>query len=68
LAALLYKTTRWNLVTCLLSVNPAGLTQVVFFAEDMGADLLTVSVFQTVRLVGIVTLYPWLILPFISSP
>jgi len=65
MALLLYKMSEWNLATCLLCVSPAGLSQIVTLAESVGADPLVASVFHTVRIVGIVTFYPWLVLPFI---
>jgi len=66
LAVVLYKTSGWSLTTCLLSVAPAGMNQIVPLAEDLGADPLTASVFHIARIVGIVTFYPWLVLPLIS--
>ena len=63
LAVLLYKTSDWSLTTCLLCAAPAGLSQIASFAEEVGADPLTASVFHTARIVGIVTLYPLIVLP-----
>jgi membrane AbrB-like protein len=63
LAFLLHKTTGWDIVTCLLCSAPAGLSQITVFAEEIGADSLTASVFHTVRIIGIVSLYPWIIMP-----
>jgi membrane AbrB-like protein len=67
LAILLYKETGWSLTTCLLCSAPAGLSQIASFAEEIGADPLTASVFHTARIVGIVTFYPWLVLPLSGS-
>ncbi|MDR1377601.1 MAG: AbrB family transcriptional regulator [Synergistaceae bacterium] len=67
LAILLYKTSDWSLTTCLLCAAPAGLSQIASFAEEVGADPLTASVFHTARIVGIVTLYPWIVLPLAGS-
>jgi membrane AbrB-like protein len=66
LAVLLYKTSNWSLTTCLLCVAPAGLSQIASFAEEVGADPLTASVFHTARIVGIVTFYPWIVLPLVG--
>ncbi|MDR1482516.1 MAG: AbrB family transcriptional regulator [Synergistaceae bacterium] len=66
LAILLYKTTDFDLTTCLLCSAPAGLSQIGAFAEEIGADPFTASVFHTARIVGIVTIYPWIVLPLIS--
>ena len=65
LALLLYKTSGLSLTTCLLCAAPAGLSQIASFAEDVGADPLTASVFHTARIVSIVTFYPWLVLPLL---
>jgi membrane AbrB-like protein len=65
LAFLLFKTTGWDLATCLLCASPAGISQVSIFAEEIGADSLTTSVFHTVRVVGIVSFYPWIIMSFL---
>ena len=65
MAFLLYKTSEWDLTTCFICVSPAGLSQIAAFAESAGADPLVAIVFHTVRMVGIVTLYPWIILPLI---
>ena len=66
MALLLSKTTEWDMTTCLLCVNPGGLIQVIAYAEDNGADSLTISVFHLVRVIAIVAFYPWLVLPLIS--
>ncbi len=65
LTLLMYKTTDWDLTTCLLCSAPAGLSQIAVYAEEIGADSFTASVFHTVRIIGIVTIYPWLIMPFL---
>ena len=63
MAALLYKMSGWSLTTCLLCAAPAGLSQIASFAEEVGADPLVASVFHTARIVGIVSFYPWIVLP-----
>ena len=65
MALLLYKTSEWSLTTCFLCVSPAGLSQIAALAEGVGADPLVAAVFHTVRIVGIVSLYPWIVLPLI---
>ncbi|MDR0649132.1 MAG: AbrB family transcriptional regulator [Synergistaceae bacterium] len=57
-AFLLYKHTDWDLVTCLLCAAPAGISQISVYAEEIGADTFTASVFHAVRIISIVTLYP----------
>jgi membrane AbrB-like protein len=66
LAVFLYKTSDWDLTTCLLCSAPAGLNQIAAFAEEIGVDSFTATVFHTARIVGIVTLYPLLVLPLTS--
>jgi membrane AbrB-like protein len=63
LAFLLWKTTGWDVTTCLLCAAPAGLTQITVYAEEVGADSLTASVFHTARIIGIVSIYPWIVTP-----
>lgn len=62
LAFALYKTSRWDLTTCLLCTSPAGLSQITVFAEEIGVDSFTAAVFHTVRILGIVSIYPWIVL------
>ncbi len=52
----------WDILTCLLCTAPAGLSQITVFAEEIGADSFTASVFHTVRILSIVSIYPWLVL------
>jgi membrane AbrB-like protein len=66
LAILLYKTTDLDLTTCLLCSAPAGLSQIGAFAEEIGADPFTAAVFHTARIIGIVAIYPWIVMPLIS--
>jgi membrane AbrB-like protein len=63
LAFLLHKTTGWDITTCMLCAAPAGLSQITIYAEEIGVDSLTASVFHTARIVSIVTLYPWIVIP-----
>jgi len=59
LGFLLRRITGWDLVTCLLSASPAGLTQMGAIADEMGADPLIVSLMHTVRLVSILIVMPF---------
>jgi len=65
LAIILSKTSELSLLTCLLCVTPAGITQAAVIAEEIGADPIAASIFQTARFLSIVTVFPWLVLPFI---
>jgi len=62
LAFLLRKLSGWDILTCLLCTAPAGLSQITVFAEEIGADSFTASVFHTVRILSIVSIYPWIVL------
>ena len=62
IALILQRVTGWSLTTCLLCTTPAGLSQIVVYAEEIGADSFTTSVFHAVRLTTIVLVYPWIIL------
>ena len=62
LAYVLHKMSGWDMLTCLLCAAPAGLSQITVFAEEIGADSFTASIFHTVRIVSIVTIYPWIVL------
>lgn len=65
LAFVQYRTTKYDLATCLMCSAPAGLSQIAIYAEESGTDVFTVSVFHTARMVSIVIIYPWLILHLI---
>lgn len=60
LGFLLHKMTGWNYPTCLLSTSLGGLSQMTIISEEMGADPLKVSILQTVRLVSILLVLPFL--------
>jgi membrane AbrB-like protein len=62
LAFLLRRLSGWDMLTCLLCAAPAGLSQITAFAEEIGVDSFTASVFHTVRILSIVIIYPWIIL------
>jgi len=64
LAFLLYKTTDYDLTTCLICSAPTGLSQIAAHAEEAGADVLTATLFHAVRVVSIVGIYPLLIMCF----
>jgi membrane AbrB-like protein len=63
LAFLLHKTTGWDITMCMLCAAPAGLSQITIYAEEIGVDSLTASVFHTARIISIVTLYPLIVMP-----
>ncbi len=65
LGVALRRVSGWDPVTCLMASCPGGLSQVVFLAEDMGADSIKVSVMHTVRMVSIVVFVPLLTRLFI---
>ena len=61
IALILNKVSPLDAVTCVLCTSPAGLTQIAFISEEMGADPLTTSIFQVCRLVSIIAFYPWIV-------
>ena len=65
LALLLYKTSPLDLVTCILCTSPAGLSQIALFADEIGADSLTVSIFHIFRLLSIIAFYPWIVMAIV---
>lgn len=67
LAIIIKKISKMDILTCLLCVSPAGLSQIAVFAEEIGVDSLTASVFHSIRIMAIVSLYPWIILQVVSS-
>lgn len=65
LAFLLRHNTGWDMLTCLLCSAPAGLSQITVFADEIGVDSFLASVFHTVRIIGIVALYPVILMSFV---
>lgn len=64
LAFLLYKTTDYDLNTCLICSAPTGLSQIAVLAEEEEADVLTATLFHVARVISIVGIYPWVIMCF----
>ena len=62
LAVLLYWSSGWDFTTCLVCASPAGLSQVAMLASEIGVDLFTITIFHSVRIIGIVSIYPWIIM------
>jgi membrane AbrB-like protein len=58
LAWLMHRMSGWDVMTSVLATCPGGLSQVVFFAEDLHADPFVVGVFHAVRMVSIVLCVP----------
>lgn len=58
LAWIMHRLARWDVMTSVLATCPGGLSQVVFFAEDLRADPLIVGVFHAVRMISIVVCVP----------
>lgn len=63
LGLFLHKTTGWDLTMCLLCTAPAGLSQITVYADEIGVDSFVATAFHTVRILSIVALYPWIIIP-----
>ena len=62
LGFLLHKVSKLDLKTCLLSTVPAGASDMALIAADLGADTAEVGLFHIVRLMGVMTICPQLIL------
>ena len=67
LAFLLRAITGWEATICLICAAPAGLSQSAVIAEESGVDPFTATVFHSVRIIGIVSLYPWIIMRFTAQ-
>ena len=67
LAFLLRANTGWDLTTCLICSAPAGLSQVIAYSDEIGVDPFIASVFHSIRIICIVSLYPWLIIPLMGA-
>lgn len=61
MAYILYKHKKWDISTCLLCASPVGLSQIVFFAEELNVNVVTASIFHTCRVICILLLYPLII-------
>ncbi len=55
------KATGWDLMTCLFSASPAGMSQMVFLADSYGCDAVKVSLLHLVRYLTVVAVTPLLI-------
>ena len=58
---ILYKVTDLSLATSLFASAPGGVSDISIIASEMGADTPKVAVIQLMRLVSIVSFYPFLI-------
>ena len=58
LAWILSRMSHWDAMTLMLATCPGGVSQVIFMAEDYGANALVVGIFHTVRLISIVVCIP----------
>lgn len=62
----LYKTTKFSLMTSLLSAAPGGMSDIALMAEDLGANANEVTMMQFLRASCIIGIYP-IIIKFIFS-
>ncbi len=58
LGFVLHKITGWDLLTCLLSTAPAGLTPMILLSLELNADSNRVVLFQLLRFVTVVLFAP----------
>lgn len=63
---ILYKTTKFSLMTSLLSAAPGGMSDIALMAEDLGANANEVAMMQFLRASCIIGIYP-IIIKFIFS-
>ncbi len=61
-----HKLFHWDLITALLACASAGLSQMSTIAMEMGGDVITVGVIQTIRLAAIVLVLPPIIISIIT--
>ena len=60
-AWVIHRHTEMDIITALFSSAPGGLTDMALIAEDMGADSIKIAGMHTLRLIGVVILYPSII-------
>ena len=60
-AWIINRRTEMDIITALFSSAPGGLTDMALIAEDMGADSVKIAGMHTLRLIGVVMLYPSII-------
>lgn len=60
-AWIIHRHTEMDIITALFSSAPGGLTDMALIAEDMGADSIKIAGMHTLRLIGVVILYPSII-------
>lgn len=54
----IYKLSDMNITTALLAAAPGGVSDMALIAEDLGADMQTVSILQLFRMFGIYLIFP----------
>ena len=60
-AWIIHRHTEMDIITALFSSAPGGLTDMALIAEDMGADSIKIAGMHSLRLIGVVILYPTII-------
>ncbi len=63
----LYFTSPLDLCTSLFAVVPGGITEMSVIADDMGADIAVVGLFQIARLLATLCLFPFIIARIMKS-
>ena len=65
----MYKKTGIGLTSCLLGCVPGGLSQMVILADEMeGTDATAVTIMQTIRMLSVVFVVPFLAMYCLPSP
>jgi len=60
-AWVIHRHTEMDIISALFSSAPGGVTDMALIAEDMGADSIKIAGMHTLRLIGVVALYPSII-------
>jgi membrane AbrB-like protein len=66
-ALVLYKCTKLPLATCLMVSTPGGVQEMALLADDLGADVPTIAVMQSVRLMTVVAVAPTALAALLSA-
>ncbi len=61
LGLIMSKLTKWDALSCQLACAPGGLSQMILTAQELGADLGLVFVTQSIRLVSIIAIWPFIV-------
>ncbi|MCL2539111.1 MAG: AbrB family transcriptional regulator [Oscillospiraceae bacterium] len=66
ISLIIHKLSKLDFVTCLLACTPGGITEMSLLSEEFGADTPKIAVMQTVRLVLVIMIFPFMIQTILS--